>query len=63
MGGPIRGRFNKRPNERGEILGRCGMDSKQDNAGSFQGDPLLYRDLPRIFVERENEARLGSTEV
>jgi hypothetical protein len=49
MCGPIRGRFDKRSNERCEIFRRSRMGSKQDNAGLFQGKLPLKRDLPEIL--------------
>ncbi len=39
------------------------MNSKQNNAGSFQGISAPNGDLPKIIIERQNDALFGFRQI
>lgn len=59
VAGPRGVRSGKRMHERRESLGGRGMNSEQNDPGSFQGAPTLNGDLPEVLVERQDDARFG----
>ena len=39
------------------------MYPKQDNAGLLERNPALNGNLPKVLIQREDDARLGFSEV
>ena len=53
VSGPRPFRRNQYPHEWLDILGRGGMNSEQNDTGSFERDPALHRNLPEVLVQRQ----------
>ena len=52
---------NARPN--GASLWSRGMNSEQNDSGSFQWAPILNGDLSQVFVERQHDACFGLRQI
>jgi hypothetical protein len=57
--GPFRFSFDERANQRGKSVGSGRMDSKQRNAGVLERTTSLNGNLPKVFVERNHDSRIG----
>jgi hypothetical protein len=49
----------RKAHERLDIVGRCGMNSKQNDAAFIQGNPALNTNLPEVPVQCQNDTRFG----
>ena len=59
MSGPPGVRRDKRAYQRPELLGSRGVNSEQNNTGSFQGASALNGNLPEVLGESHRDARFG----